>query len=738
MLLGLRFFVLFITYNLFIVLFTRSDLPTNPNVGYTYTITFSGMELGGRIVEMNSVNTFTSTASDGNGELCQPKYGCPPDSKFVRKDVKVTSIVKGASIKGTFQLTFKGDTTSPLSYDVEEQTVEDALNSLPSISPSRVKVTRTSSPIYTPLRQVGGYVWSITFNSNKWKDPTESHSVYTDGNWVGQNTTWADEWPSGFSKAWGKNVGDQAAIQCLSSSTLYSTNDPNNKARVECNVEEVVKGTSPLAGSFILSLNTTGHPIINIQQNIQSLPIKHNAKATALESGGDGTSMQEILESMSNIGKVNVTRSAVKPKTGGYTWFITFLRDKDDIINQAGQFNGKCQQKDSFYGLCNSPGNVPKLSYSESTLQGSCLNISSFSCTKITIMDQDDRIINVEPPGIKEIQSLYIDHTDFSPGFVSGFLTDTFFEIYFENTPTNKSSCLRSNISDSDLESNIKNLLPASTKGVLVTSDKTNTVQAKGGRIFRIKYFDEDDIPQLKININETACPPLVNYRWNVTQETITHGSKYGMTATDAKVVHGVVQRGDFTVFKVSGDSQITNINLPWNVLPEPTLATNVSVKTHLESSGINVVNVTRKVIGQFGEVEYEIIFVNNQGQTPPGAGDVNILIVEQNNATDNILYPPLVQELTKGSRGISGSFNIDLHSPDGPRLVSFEESPTRLKRKLEEFLTVGKIYVSRSEYPSSRSGGWGSVKVPRNSLGGSIKYLKKNIFIFLCNKLFN
>ena len=72
--------------------------------------------------------------------------------------------------------------------------MEDALNQLISIAPSTVVVSRTSEPIMTgpadgtsgSSTQVGGYVWTVTFASNVWKDPTEPHDLSdVPGNWFG-------------------------------------------------------------------------------------------------------------------------------------------------------------------------------------------------------------------------------------------------------------------------------------------------------------------------------------------------------------------------------------------------------------------------------------------------------------------------------------------------------------------------------------------------------------------------
>ena len=55
-------------------------------------------------------------------------------------------------------------------------------------------VTR-DGPMMTPTTQVFGYVWSITFTSNTWVDPTLEHTVYVPGNWYGAPTTVNDVWP---------------------------------------------------------------------------------------------------------------------------------------------------------------------------------------------------------------------------------------------------------------------------------------------------------------------------------------------------------------------------------------------------------------------------------------------------------------------------------------------------------------------------------------------------------------
>ena len=206
---------------------------------------------------------------------------------------------------------------------------------------------------------------------------------------------------------------------------------------------------------------------------------------------------------------------------------------------------------------------------------------------------------------------------------------------------------------------------------------------------------------------------------WSVSVTVVTNGSLYGLTAASANVVNGILQRGLFTSFYVTGETP-TNVSLPWNAPPEGVDAfSNVSIKSVIEAESGHVVNVTRLVIGKYGVVQYEIRFVSNPGFYPPGAGNIPLLYVTQNPATNGVLYPPQVYELVRGSQGISGTFDIDLHNDVGPRTVNFNETADRMMRKLEEMSSVGVVYVEASQYPSATSGGWGDNFVDDGTVGG-------------------
>jgi hypothetical protein len=345
---------------------TRSTAPTNQAMGYTYTITYDHYDVGGDVAPLT--NTLTNLKPSASAGLT-----------FVEQ-------TPGTALQGTFQLRFNGQTTGPIAYNENAMSVQAALNELSSISPSEVVVTR-SGPMRTggskgsPGTQVEGYVWSITFMSNVWKDPTVAHDASSvPGNWVGAAALWTDTWDTGFSKAWGKNVGDMPAITCVDTA-LYTTNGalPSDG----CAVAEYTKGSDPLGGTFTVCLDTTGHDVINIQGVQCTGAIAHNAYASAADSGGDGSSMEEKLEALTNIGDLAVSRSNVNMggNNGGYTWTVTFLRD-DDV--SGGQFGG-CEQKDDANQLCNSPGNVPKFCDAGScapnvaSMKGSCDNTNVFS-----------------------------------------------------------------------------------------------------------------------------------------------------------------------------------------------------------------------------------------------------------------------------------------------------------------------------------------------------------------------
>lgn len=696
----------------------RSATP-NAVMGYTYTIQFTGQVVGGNVQNLNPITTsltHTTTANTANrvGVLCTNPALCSVGTFVVNVGVSVVELEPGAQLQGSFQLRFLGSSTGALPYNAEAAQVESALNNLATVSPSAVKVSRFG-PMRTPTTQVFGYVWEITFNSNTWIDPRIDHSTYFDGNWQGPATTWDAVWESGFSKAWGRQVGNQEPIECASSG-LYTTKGllPSDA----CTVKEKVKGTSPLKGAFTLALDTLNprHPVINIQKVQVTAPIAFNAFANATESGGDGTSLEERLIAMENVGDVAVTRSDVNRKTGGFTWLITFLRDAD---RQGGQWGDSCEQKDSFFSLCNSPGNVPSLVFDDYSLIGTCLNsvdITVYTCPLGLVMTGDSAP-SVEPGGSREKQQIYLSNPNFDSNFTLG---NRHFSLSFNGVVTSNISVQASAATvQATIESDIPMLAAGGSKRGIIVTEALDPVRAPNGKVFTISYIDEGDMPQMYANASVPLGLSVDDVAWTVWTTTVSDGKVYGLTAAAAGVVNGVVQRGEFTSFFVSDETYVPS-SIRWNALPEEVSPfSNVSIKSQLEGISGHKVNVTRLVIGKYGVVQYEVRFIFNPGFFPPGAGDIPILNVTQGAASDGVVYEPQVYEVVKGSNGISGTFDIDLHNDVGPRTVNFNEGASRFGKKLEEMASVGVVFVQRSEYPSPISGGWGENLVDDGTLGG-------------------
>lgn len=172
-----------------------------------------------------------------------------------------------------------GETSSEIPFDAAAASVQSALNSLSSVYPSRVDVTRTEETI-DGSQQVGGYTWTIVFDSGTWHDPTDhsTSETYIDGSWLGDPAGWEDTWPGTvagrFSKAWGKNVGLLPDMDC-SSDGLGTTRGDGSE---DCKVTTIQKGTNPLGGTFTLTLDTTAHPVMSAGALCITGPIAHNGK----------------------------------------------------------------------------------------------------------------------------------------------------------------------------------------------------------------------------------------------------------------------------------------------------------------------------------------------------------------------------------------------------------------------------------------------------------------------------
>lgn len=673
----------------------RSEHPTQW-MGYTYTILFRHEDVGGdvpRLVHMLGVSL----------------YG---QNSYVRIDESV----KGTEIAGTFQLRFEGETTRPINYDATALDVQEALNELNSIAPSAVVVSGSDNPVRSGpsdgivgmSTQVGGRIWYVTFASNTWKDPTLAHDAsFVPGNWVGPPASYLDTWNSGFSKAWGKNVGNVPMISCLSSG-LTSTNGalPDDG----CSVHEIVSGTNPLGGVFKLCMDSVTNPngVMSVESDVCTDYIAHNAVASAEESGGDGTSVEEKLEQLENIGDVHVTRSEVNTRNGGYTWKVTFLHDAD----------GPCEQKDDIHSLCNSPGDVPKLcsgstACDTSSLLGTCLNPNS--CHKLGVLDMGDRESGQHFPSGNEKQAVFVKDVDYL-GWEGGSVVSTAeskeFILVVGGVET---SCIQNSASADDMRLAVQTALNGGIGGIVRVERNRSEDSAQNGYAYYLTFYDTGDIDALEVS--PSSCARNFEASQSVEVLTMIDGSLHPYNCNDC--ADGIVQRGEITTLEVDGDN--LSGKLAWNADP-------ASVKAHLEQMGSRTVVTSRSILDKYGTVQWTITFTENAESTPPGTGDIQELNVTQGPDTSNRNANILVNEITKGSEGLSGTFDLDYASLGGPRSFSYDETPARMLRKLEEMSTIGSVYVSKDCFPSCDSGGWGGSAVTPGTIGGykwTINFLK-------------
>lgn len=185
-------------------------------MGYSWEVTFSNKTVGGDQPDIES----NSDELTGSGV-----------------DITISETQQGNQLTGTFTLSYNGETSSEIPFDAAAASVQSAINSLSSIYPSRVDVTRTGETI-DRSQQVGGYTWTIVFDSDTWHDPTDhsASETYIDGSWIGDAADWGDTWPTTgagrFSKAWGRNVGLLPDMDCSSDGLGTTRGDGSEDCKV--------------------------------------------------------------------------------------------------------------------------------------------------------------------------------------------------------------------------------------------------------------------------------------------------------------------------------------------------------------------------------------------------------------------------------------------------------------------------------------------------------------------------
>ncbi len=586
----------------------------------------------------------------------------------------------GNEILGTFTLSYGGMQTVGMLYDASTADVESVLNGLETIYPSKVKVSRTG-PHVDDDQQVKGYTWTVTFDSSTWHNTSDHDNAnpHVDGNWQGAPVGWDATWPSTgkvetsgvFSKVWGKNVGNLLEIGCQSDGLRTTRNDGSEK----CQVVTIQKGSDPLGGSFSLTIDATS---LAAGITCDTAPISHNAWANTGESGGDGTSVEEILQDTACVGDVYVTRTDdIVKLSGGYEWLITFLRDSDS----------PCEQKDDITGLCNSPGDVPKLSVSSSAaLLG--------TDATVTVLEAVDGLTT--PPFSASRQIVRVWDGAYSAS--DGFTTDPEFELSIDGYGS--TACLLWDVSANDL-ANAINVIAPDLGGVSVTRSSSPgtdlwglpTTPAPNGYSWEVTFSGYEGGAPL-LTMDTTTCTTPFTNKQNANVMRFTDYVANPTSCDSAGCADGVILRGIFNRFDIGDGSGCVSSSMPWN-------ADTDTVKAFIESceGGLRKVDVTRTVLDPYGSVQWDVTFTQNPGETPLGAGNVDALTVIQEGQTGP--NPPQVTEIKAGSTSLGGTFSVDYLDPVmGSRAVSFDETARRLEAKLNEMSTISNVIVIRENYP--------------------------------------
>eukprot|EP01029_Cantina_marsupialis_P004229 TRINITY_DN1423_c0_g1_i1.p1 TRINITY_DN1423_c0_g1~~TRINITY_DN1423_c0_g1_i1.p1 ORF type:complete len:6993 (+),score=3165.97 TRINITY_DN1423_c0_g1_i1:2976-20981(+) len=278
----------------------------------------------------NGVVTLSSPRLGGVAglETCNWLYGT------LSTDVASLTIAttrEGNELGGKFRISYGGEDSADINWNVSEGALQTILQNMGTIGDVTVKL-EYENPDQTNSRE-----WSVTFESNV-HDGTD-HANYYSG--------------TKHSESWGQNVGDLTKMGTISSLTkTYSS------ATVTATVNDDVQGTEPVGGDFHIVVDTRGCKTCFTKARTVSAAIRHDAPAMMSDATTAGRAIEEsieyILEDLSNIGNVEVSRGAVDTTTGGYVWMITFL---NDVLSTT---SGGCSDSANV-ATCLSPGDMPML-----------------------------------------------------------------------------------------------------------------------------------------------------------------------------------------------------------------------------------------------------------------------------------------------------------------------------------------------------------------------------------------
>ena len=168
--------------------------------------------------------------------------------------------------------------------------------------------------------------------------------------------------------------------------------------------------------------------------------------------------------------------------------------------------------------------------------------------------------------------------------------------------------------------------------------------------------------------------------------------------------------RGSFTL-SLGTD---TTAALDWNADP-------AVVRTELEGlNEVDGVRVTSDRLTKYGTYTWTITYVENAGNVPTGAGDVDDLtIVPSFDETASLGSAQFHQnEDQKGSTPMSGDFQITFDGTTSGN-IDFDESATNVAAALNSLITTGEVHVTRAQ----TGAGWDDVVVTTDGTPGGYRW---------------
>jgi hypothetical protein len=616
--------------------------------GFKWLVEFTDPATSGVVPTISVASVCTSDrVSVGGRGTCD---GLSSRSPLVdASNAVATSIVRsGNGVAGTFALSLGGATTGPLSYDIDEDSLASALQSLSTVG--KVVVAR-DWPSEVGLSTRNGarrYRWTVTFVSGV--------SV-----WAGDSNL---DWSSGFSRAWGKNVGaSNPQLVCLTDKLVDASPDVVRSA--VCNTVIIRNATDPVNGYFRLCMDTTlatglTSPGVDGTAYAQSVSctsnIRHDAPASRAEatasSRDPATSVEAALELLPSIGDVVVTRSATATSPalfdGGYTWSITFLRDGVSTPCTVMVSEGATG--------CPSAGNVNNVVVS--------LPNDSYASRPLTGL-------STGAPVVSEVVAGSVVAGTFTLTFTSGILPAS------GPYPTFTTASLPADATAEEVKAALLNVPGTPIKNVVVSRAPTSVY-----RTFRWRVTFTD--------VRES-------FPWGAGAHNIltidqlalrsSSSSSVSPAVTAAVEKQGSTGLGGSFALSMDGDTQLP-VTLPWNVDPltlrlvlesfDPIFNVAVTLDRGYgvgwNAQWVDPVMAARTPDAALGGYRYNVTFTRNVGtfdgvSLPAGAGIRPALVASTGTALVGTSARAKARLLSQGSPALSGavSLSFDGSSPSMP-----------------------------------------------------------------------